>query len=89
VTVVLVKDNDVIIDILDDRKAETLKNWFRTQDRCDISAISSITMDMWDPLINAAKDHFPEAESLIAFARFHVAHHFGRALDKVRTEEHR
>jgi len=46
-------------------------------------------MDMWDPFINAVKDHFVEAESLIAFDRFHVAQHFGRALDKVRAEEHR
>lgn len=89
VTVVLDKDNDVIIDILDDRKAETLKNWFRTQDKSDFSAVTSITMDMWDPFINAVKDHFVEAESLIAFDRFHVAQHFGRALDKVRAEEHR
>lgn len=89
VTVVLDKDRDVIIDVLDDRKAETLKNWFKTQQISDFSRVSSITMDMWDPFINAVKDHFDEAESLIAFDRFHVAQHFGRAVDKVRAEEHR
>lgn len=89
VTVILDKDDDVIIDILDDRKASTLKNWFRTQEKSDFSEVSSITMDMWDPFISAVKDHFPEAEALIAFDRFHVAQHFGRALDKVRAEEHR
>lgn len=89
VTVVLDKDNDVIIDILDDRKAATLKNWFKTQEKSDLSAVSSISMDMWDPFINAVKEHFPKAESLIAFDRFHVAQHFGKALDKVRAEEHR
>lgn len=89
VTVILDKDNDVIIDILDDRKASTLKNWFRTQEKSDFSKVSSITMDIWDPFINAVKDHFPEAESLKAFDRFHVAQHFGRALVKVRAEEHR
>jgi len=89
VTVILDKDRDVIIDILDDRKAATLKNWFKTQDKSDFSEVSSITMDMWDPFINAVKEHFPEAESLIAFDRFHIAQHFGRALDKVRSEEHR
>lgn len=54
-----------------------------------ISFITSITMDMGDSFINAVKDHFPEADSLIAFDRFHVAQHFDRALDKVRAEEHR
>ncbi len=89
VTVILDKDDDVIIDILDDRKADTLKNWFKTQEKSDLSAVSSITMDMWDPFINAVKDHFTNAESLIAFDRFHVAQHFGRAVDKIRAEEHR
>lgn len=89
VTVVLDKDNDVIIDILDDRKASTLKKWFITQEKSDLTGVSSISMDMWDPFINAVKEHFENAESLIAFDRFHVAQHFGKAVDKVRSEEHR
>jgi len=89
VTVILDKDNDVIIDILDDRKAETLKNWFKTQDRSDFSKVRSISMDMWDPFINAVTANFENADKLIAFDRFHVAQHFNRALDKIRAEEHR
>jgi len=89
VTVILDKDNDVIIDILDDRKAETLKTWFKTQDRSDFTALESISMDMWDPFINAVKANFEDADKLIAFDRFHVAGHFGKAVDKVRSEEHR
>lgn len=89
VTVILDKNNDSIIDILDDRKTETLKNWFKTQEKSDFSKIESISMDMWDPFINAVKANFEEAEKLIAFDRFHVAQHFGKALDKVRAEEHR
>jgi transposase len=89
VTVILDKDTDTIIDILDDRKAETLKNWFKTQEKSDFTGISSISMDMWDPFINAVKEHFCNAESLIAFDRFHVAQHFGKAVDKVRAEEHK
>lgn len=89
VSVILDKDEDVIIDILDDRKASTLKNWFSTQEKSDFSRLQSISMDMWDPFINAVKSHFPHAEALIAFDRFHVAQHFGKALDKVRAEEYR
>lgn len=89
VTVILDKDNDSIIDILDDRKTETLKNWFKIQEKSDFSKVESISMDMWDPFINAVKANFEEAEKLIAFDRFHVAQHFGKALDKVRAEEHR
>lgn len=89
VTVILDKDSDSIIDVLDDRKAETLNNWFKTQKKSDFTEIESISMDMWDPYINAVNANFDEAESLIAFDRFHVAQHFGKALDKVRAEEHR
>jgi transposase len=88
VTVILDKDTDTIIDILDDRKAATLKTWFKTQEKSDFGLLQSITMDMWDPFINAVKQNFANAASLIAFDRFHVAQHFGKALNKVRAEEH-
>jgi transposase len=88
VTVILDKDTNTIIDILDDRKAITLKNWFETQGKSDFSRLQSITMDMWDPFINAVKKSFQDAERLIAFDQFHVSQHFGKALDKVRAEEH-
>ncbi len=89
VTVILDKDTDSVIDILDDRKAITLRTWFKTQEKSDFAQLESITMDMWDPFINAVKKSFPDAEKLIAFDRFHVSQHFGKALDKVRAEEHR
>lgn len=89
VTVILDKDTDTIIDILDDRKADTLKTWLESQTKSDLHQLQSITMDMWDPFINAVKKNVQDAESLIAFDRFHVSQHFGKALDKVRAEEHR
>jgi len=89
VTVILDKGTDTIIDILDDRKAITLKTWFKTQEKSDFSRIQSITMDMWDPFINAVKKIFKNAEDIISFDHFHVSQHFGKALNKVRAEEHR
>ena len=89
VTVILDKDTDTVIDILDDRKAKTLDNWFAEQEKSDFTEVRSITMDMWDPFIKAVKNHFEDAENLIAFDRFHVAGHFAKALNKVRATEHR
>jgi len=43
---------------------------------------------MWDPFINAVNQNFANAESLVAFDRFHVSQHFGKALNKVRAKEH-
>jgi transposase len=89
VTVILDKENDIVIDILDDRKADTLKSWLKTQQMADFKGIESISMDMWDPFINAIKSHFKDADKLISFDRFHVSQHFGKAVNKVRSEEHR
>ena len=89
VTVILDKDEDTVIDILDDRKAKTLDNWFSQQEKSDFYRLESITMDMWDPFIKSVKKHFENAGELIAFDRFHVAGHFAKALNKVRAAEHR
>jgi transposase len=88
VTVILDKDRDCVIDVLMDRKAETLENWLTTQKTCDFSALESISMDMWDAFIKACKGCIPRAEELIAFDRFHVSKHFNQAVDKVRRREH-
>jgi transposase len=88
VTVILDKDRDCVIDVLDDRKAETLERWLKTQENVDISRIKSISMDMWDPYIKAFKEAIPGAQELIAFDRFHVSKIINEALDKVRRREH-
>jgi transposase len=46
-------------------------------------------MDMWEPFITAVQETIEGAETKICFDRFHVASHFGKALDKVRANEHR
>ncbi len=46
-------------------------------------------MDMWDPFINAVKANFENVDELVSFDRFHVAQHFGKAVDKVRAQENR
>lgn len=89
VTVILDKDQDAVIDVLDNRRSATLKTWFREQECSDFSEVKSITMDMWDPFIKAVSERFDDAEDKISFDRFHVASHFAKALDKVRAREHR
>ena len=87
-TIIFDKDRDRVIDVLDDRKAETVGKWLKTQENSDLSQLRSITMDMWDPYIKAVKEHISGAERKIAFDRFHVSKHFNEALDKVRRREH-
>jgi len=89
VTVILDRQNDVVLDVLDDRKAETLEQWLRGRPAHHLASIQTLSMDMWDPYILAVHNCIPDADAKICFDRFHVAQHFGKALDKVRAQEHR
>jgi len=89
VTVILDKETNTVIDVLQDRKAETLGTWVKTQEMANLKALKSISMDMWDPFIKAVKDNFKNWENLIAFDRYHVAQHLNKGVDKVRVQEHR
>jgi transposase len=48
VTVILDKDNDRVLAVLPDRKAETVSAWFKSQTVCDFSELKGISMDMSD-----------------------------------------
>lgn len=89
VTVILDKDRSTVLDILQDRQAETLSSWLKTQKIADLQGLGSISMDMWDPFIKAVRDNFKNWESLIVFDRYHVSQHLNKAVDKVRAKEQR
>jgi len=89
VSVILDKDNNTVLDVLQDRTAKTLDDWFKAQKVADFKELRSISMDMWDAFIKAVKANFKGAKSLIVFDRYHVAQHLNKAVDKVRAKEHR
>jgi transposase len=89
VTVILDRERDVVLDVLDDRKAATLEQWLRGRPAHHLASLQTLTMDMWDPFILAVRNCIPDADAKICFDRYHVAQHFGKALDKVRAQEHR
>lgn len=88
VTVLVNRETGVVIDILDDRKKVTLKKWLQAN-KDKLREVRSISMDMWEPFITAVQESIEGAHGKICFDRFHVAGHFGKALDKVRATEHR
>jgi transposase len=88
VTVLVNRSDGTVIDILDDRKKATLKGWLKANHR-HLRQLRSVSMDMWEAYIKAVTEVIEGAEQKICFDRFHVASHFGKALDKVRAAEHR
>lgn len=88
VTVLVDKEKSAVIDILDDRKKATLKRWLKAN-KDKLKAVRAVSMDMWEPFIRAVQESIEDADGKICFDRFHVAGHFGKALDKIRAAEHR
>ncbi|MFN6203289.1 MAG: transposase, partial [Acidobacteriota bacterium] len=82
------RNTGTIIEILDDRKKATLKEWL-DRNQSQLQAVRSVSMDMWEPFINAVRETIKGASEKICFDRFHIAAYFGKALDKIRATEHR
>jgi len=66
-TVILDKDQNTVLDVLQDRKAESLSAWLGSQETAELKGLESISMDMWDPFIKAVNEGFENWDSLVAF----------------------
>lgn len=89
VTVVTDHMEGVVIHVADDRKSGSLDEYFDTLPDEEKAGIECVTMDMSKAFIKSVKQHVPEAEKRIAFDKFHVAQSLGKAVNKVRIEEHK
>jgi transposase len=78
-----------VLYVGEDRKEESLSAYYQGLDQEDLAGIGAVAMDMWKPYFNATTAHVPGAEDKIVFDRFHIAQHMGKALDKVRRNEHK
>ena len=73
----------------EDRKQSSLDGFWETLTVEQISGIQAVAMDMWDPYIASVREHVPEADGKIVFDKFHVAQHWGDAVDQVRRKENK
>lgn len=89
VTVVADTERGVVQHVADGRGKEALSGYYAAFSEHELAALESVSMDMWGPYIAATREAVPEAESKIAFDKFHVAGHLGKAVDRVRAEENR
>ncbi len=89
VTVVTDTTNGKVLHVADEHSQESLNSFFEGLSKEDLEGIKTVSMDMWKPYINSVKEYVPDADSKIAFDKFHVAKHLGDAVDKVRRQEHK
>lgn len=89
VTVVTDQLKGRVLHVADERKASSLTSYYDTLTEEQKAGLESVSMDMWPAYITATRDQIPEAQSKIAFDKFHVAKYLGEAVDQVRKQEHK
>ena len=73
-----------IITVLEGRTQAIIRNHFLRYDRAVRYQVKIITMDMFSPYYNLAKQLFPNAK--IVLDRFHIVQHLSRAISRVRVQ---
>ena len=89
VTMVVNLDEQTVLHVADDRRAESLTDDFATRSLEERTAIEAIAMDMWEPYRTTVRTWVPDADAKIVFDRFHVMRHVLEAMDQVRRKEQR
>jgi transposase len=89
ITVVSDQDTGAVVHVSDDRRTESLTEFFETLGEQQKQQIEAVCMDMWPAYISATRQAIEDADKKIVFDRFHVAQYLSRAVDLVRRQEHR
>lgn len=89
VTVVTDSDAGRVLYVADDRRRDSLAGFYDSLNDQQRAAICSVSMDMWPAFIGATRAALPDADTKIAFDKFHVAKYLGDGVDKVRRQEHK
>lgn len=71
-----------VIDIVEDRRLQSLKNYFYRFDRKIRHAVKTVTIDMYTPYMELIKQLFPKAKIIID--RFHLVQALNRELNRYR-----
>jgi transposase len=75
--------------VAEDRTQESLDGYYAGLTTEQLGGLEAVSMDMWEPYVQATRARVPEAAEKIVFDRFHVMGHVGKAVDTVRKQEHR
>lgn len=74
-----------LLGVIEERKAESLRQFFREIGGQRCAQIKVVCSDMWKPYLKVIKEMLPSALNVLD--RFHIAKKLGEAVDKVRREE--
>jgi transposase len=80
-------DESRVLDVVPDRDRKAADALWKTLPEAQRSGVTAVAVDMWDPFMEAAQRHAPQAD--IVHDKFHGARYLGKAVDDVRRKEHR
>jgi transposase len=75
-------------EVVEGSRKESLSGYLEKLSKEEIQGIEAISMDMSKAYIQAVLDEVPDGDKKIVFDRYHIMSHMGKAVDKVRREEH-
>lgn len=80
-------DRKCILAVLPNREKKTLENWFETLKPKERKAIRFVSIDMWAPYCQAARNKLPHAKVVVD--RFHVMKQLNARLTQLRAKYQR
>jgi transposase len=89
VTVVCDQREGNVVHVADGRGRDSLDDFYKAFDEQQRQAVESVAMDMWPAYIGSTEHYIPDAETKIAFDKFHVAQHLSNAVDEIRRQENK
>lgn len=88
-TVVCDLEEGTVEHVAEDRRADSLGEYFRGLTDEQLAGIEAVAMDMWQPYVKATMQHVPLAGEKIVFDRFHIVKLLNDAVDRVRRQENK
>ena len=75
--------------VADDRRQESLEEYFLPFDEEELKRIQAICLDVHDPYIAAVRAGVPDGMDNIVFGKFYVLRLMNEVVDQVRRQEHK
>ena len=88
VTIVCDLNEEIVEEVTEGNSKESFTEYLDQLSPEQINAIEAVSMDMSKAYIHAVLDRLPDGQGKIVFDRYHLMGHMGKAVDKVRKEEH-
>ena len=77
-----------VLHVSDDRKEESLVEFFSRYEPEQLEGIKAASVDMWKPYLKALKRHLPGWQTKVSHDPFHLMGHMNKAVNETRKSEH-